>query len=146
MILRAKFHVVSSLLSVLKMAILMTYECPCTPLKMSLPKNETTVNLKSAYFVVILLVHKGLTCIHSQKKPRLHFGESFALNDEDMDTAVTGFKFPFLFLCTDLLSGQPMRDVISLTCSPPIQHAQLAKSCRQKLTCANCNTDSHNIG
>ena len=36
-ILRAKFHVVSSLLSVLKIAILMlAYECPSTPLKIGL--------------------------------------------------------------------------------------------------------------
>ena len=30
-------------------------------------------------FVVTMLLHKGLTHIHSQKKPRLHFGESFTL-------------------------------------------------------------------
>ena len=66
----------SSLLSVLKIAILMLVsECPST----SLPENENTVNLKSAYFIVIMLLHNGLTHIHSQKKPRLHFGESFAL-------------------------------------------------------------------
>ena len=50
-ILRAKFHVVSSLFSVLKIVILMlAYECPRTGLKMSLPENETTVNLRSASF------------------------------------------------------------------------------------------------
>ena len=27
-----------------------------------------------------MLLHEGLTKVHSQKKPRLHFGESFALN------------------------------------------------------------------
>ena len=43
-------------------------ECPCTPLKISLPENETTVNLKSASFVVIMLLHKGLTDIQSQIK------------------------------------------------------------------------------
>ena len=46
-ILQAKFHVVSSLLSVLKM---LAYECPCTPLKISLPENETTVNLAKCLF------------------------------------------------------------------------------------------------
>ena len=30
-------------------------------------ENENTVNLKSASFVIIMLLHKGLTCIHSQK-------------------------------------------------------------------------------
>ena len=46
---------------------------------MSLPENETTVNLKSAPFVLIMLLHEGLTHIHSQKKLWSHFGESFAL-------------------------------------------------------------------
>ena len=27
-------------------------------------------------------LHEGLTHIHSQKKPRLHFGESFTLNTD----------------------------------------------------------------
>ena len=27
-----------------------------------------------------MLLHEGLTRVHSQKDPRLHFGESFALN------------------------------------------------------------------
>ena len=48
------------------------------PLKISLPKNETTVNLKSASLVIII-VHKGLTHIQSQIKPWLLFGESFTL-------------------------------------------------------------------
>ena len=43
------------------------------------PENETMVNLKSASFVVIVLLHEGLTHVHSQKQPRLHFRESFAL-------------------------------------------------------------------
>ena len=55
------------------------YECPHTPLKISLPENETWVNLKSASFVVIMLLHEGLTHIQSQIKPRLHFCESFTL-------------------------------------------------------------------
>ena len=66
---QAKFHVVSYLHSVLKIAILiLASECPCTPLKISLPKNETTLNLKSASFVMILHLHKGLTHFQSQIK------------------------------------------------------------------------------
>ena len=42
-ILRAKFHVVSILLRVLKIVILMlTYKCPCTPLKISLPEEHVS--------------------------------------------------------------------------------------------------------
>ena len=56
-ILQAKFYVVSSLLCVIKIAILMlASECPCTPLKISLPENENTVNHKCASFVVIMLI------------------------------------------------------------------------------------------
>ena len=33
-------------------------------------------------FVVITLLHEGLTHIHSQKKSRLHFGDSFAVTDD----------------------------------------------------------------
>ena len=58
---------------------MLAYECPHTPLKISLPKNETMVNLKSATFVVIMLLHEGLTHIQSQIKPPLLFGESFTL-------------------------------------------------------------------
>ena len=77
-VLRAKFHVASSLLSVLKITILMlVYQRPHTPLKISLPKNETTVNPESASFLVIMLLHEGLTHIQSQIKPLLLFGESF---------------------------------------------------------------------
>ena len=49
------------------------------PLKMSLPENETTINLKGASFVVIL--HEGLTHNQSQIKPRLLSGESFTLKN-----------------------------------------------------------------
>ena len=70
MILQAKFHVVSRLLSVLKIVNLMlASESPSTPLKMSLFENETTVNLKKASFVVIMLLDEGLTHIQSQIKP-----------------------------------------------------------------------------
>ena len=49
------------------------------PLKMSLTQNENTVNLKSASFIVIMLLHEGLTHIQSQIKPWLLFGKSFSL-------------------------------------------------------------------
>ena len=49
------------------------------PLKISLPEKETTVNLKSASFIVIMPLHKGLTRIHSQIKPMLLFPKSFTL-------------------------------------------------------------------
>ena len=80
-ILRAKLHVVSSLLSVLKIAMLPLI-CPSTVyshLKWVWPENENTMNLKSASFVVIMLLQEGLTHVHSPKKPRLHSGESFTL-------------------------------------------------------------------
>ena len=38
------------------------------PLKMSLPEKVNTVNLESASFVVIMLLHEGLTHIQSQKR------------------------------------------------------------------------------
>ena len=41
------------------------------------PENENTVNLKSGAHVVIMLLHKCLSVVDSQKDPRLHFGESF---------------------------------------------------------------------
>ena len=49
-------------------------ECPRTPFKITLPENETTANLKSASFVVIMLLHEGLTHIHSQKKKKKSLG------------------------------------------------------------------------
>ena len=48
-------------------------------LKKSLTWEPKYVNLKSASFVIIMLLHKGLTHIHSQQKPKFHFGESFNL-------------------------------------------------------------------
>ena len=42
------------------------FHAPCTPLKISLPENETMVNLKSASVIVIMLLREGLTNIHSQ--------------------------------------------------------------------------------
>ena len=68
----------SSLLSVLKIAILMLWLIGPKHLKMSLTKDM--VNLKSVSFVVIMLLNKGLTHIHSQKKPRLHFSVAFHFN------------------------------------------------------------------
>ena len=55
-------------------------ECSSTPLKISLPENETTVNLTSASFFVNMLLYEGLTHIQSQIKPWLLFGASFTLN------------------------------------------------------------------
>ena len=40
---------------------------------------KVNLNLKSASFIVIMHLHECLTHIHSQKKPRLLFGESFTL-------------------------------------------------------------------
>lgn len=47
-------------------------------LKINLPKNEITLNLKSASLVGIMLLHDGLT-IQSRIKPWLLFHESFTL-------------------------------------------------------------------
>ena len=47
----------------------------------SRPKNENTVNLKSGVSVLIMLLNESLTWVHSQKDPRLHFGESYALSE-----------------------------------------------------------------
>ena len=49
------------------------------PFKISLPKNETTVNLKSVSFVIIMHWPEGLSHIQSQIKSRLLFAESFTL-------------------------------------------------------------------
>ena len=46
----------------------------------ALPKNETTVNLKSAPFALIMHLCKGLTHIQSQIKPWLLFGVRFTLS------------------------------------------------------------------
>ena len=43
-------------------------------------ENQNTINLKSAFFIIIMLLHEGLTHIHSQIKPWLLFGESFTLS------------------------------------------------------------------
>ena len=71
----------SGLLSVLKITILMlASECPCTPLKIILPENETILNLKSASFGEIMRLHVGLTHMQTQIKPWLLFGECFTSN------------------------------------------------------------------
>ena len=64
--LRAKFHVVSRLLTVLKNRDFDAYIvfAANTPLKI----------------IFTLLLHRGLIQVRSQKKPRLHFGESFTLS------------------------------------------------------------------
>ena len=52
-------------------------------LKICLPENETTMNLKSASFVVVMPLHEGLTHIQSQIKPLLLFGECFTLTTDN---------------------------------------------------------------
>ena len=105
--LRAKFHVVLSLLCVLKRAILMlAYEAPLAlQFKMNVPKTETMVNLKSASFIVIMILHEGLTRIQSQIKPRLLVGESFALSVVFLDVSLSLvlLSLPHLFQRSDSL-------------------------------------------
>uniref|UniRef100_A0A8D0A500 Elastin microfibril interfacer 2 n=1 Tax=Sander lucioperca TaxID=283035 RepID=A0A8D0A500_SANLU len=67
-----------------------------------LTENENTVNLKSGVSVLNMLLNEGLTQVHSQKDPRLHFGESYAL------------MFPFL------CSGEKVSFSAGLTL-PPFQ-------------------------
>ena len=74
--LRAKFHVVSSLLSVLNIAILSTQR---SHWKWFCPEQWKYGHLKCAAFIVIMLLNESLTWVHSQKDPRLYFGASFAL-------------------------------------------------------------------
>ena len=40
------------------------------------------VNLKSASFILIMLLNQSVTRVHSKKDPRLHFGESFTFKDK----------------------------------------------------------------
>ena len=81
----AKFHVVSRLLTVLKIDA--SVKVPVAlPLKICLLENEATVNLKSASFIVIMLLYEGLTHIQSQITPRLLFGESFTLTWYNVNT------------------------------------------------------------
>ena len=54
---------------------------------------ESSLCFKNASFVVIMLLPEGLTHIHSQTKPRLHFGESFTLKDNTHSYCFT------LFIC-----------------------------------------------
>ena len=42
-----------------------------------------------------MLLHEGLTHIHSQKKPRLHFGKSFTL--------IVVFVLSFVYLMLNLM-------------------------------------------
>ena len=55
---------------------------------MNVSENTNTVNLKSASFVVITLLHEGLTHIQSQIKPRLLFGERFTLTGTCVTTVL----------------------------------------------------------
>ena len=76
-ILQAKFHVVLSLLTVLRI-LMLSLICPeQSHWKWVWPENENTVNLKSASFIVIMLLHEGLTRTHSQKKAYVAFWREF---------------------------------------------------------------------
>ena len=47
---------------------MLSLKCPKhSHLELVWPENKNTVNLKIASFVIIMLLHKGLTHIHSQK-------------------------------------------------------------------------------
>ena len=60
----SKFHAVSSLLSVLKFFDA-SVKVPLALRKWAWPKeNENVVTLESASFIVIMLLHEGLTHIH----------------------------------------------------------------------------------
>ena len=60
--------------------LMLSLICPKhSHLKRIWPEIENIANLKSAFFIIIMLLHKDLTHIHSQKKPMLHFCESFTL-------------------------------------------------------------------
>ena len=60
------------------------YDIIKVPVALTLkPENENTVNLKRAAFIITMLLNEHLTWVHSQKKPRLHFGESFTLSDSN---------------------------------------------------------------
>ena len=79
---------------------------------MSLPENKTTVNLKSASFVVIMLLHKGLTHIHSQIKPRLLSGESFTLTCEK--NLKVEFEFIFFIFSSGKSTTNPSTSIVIL--------------------------------
>ena len=51
---------------------MLAYECPRTPLKISLPENETTVNLKSASFT-------SLSQLYFYTKVSLIFNHKYSL-------------------------------------------------------------------
>ena len=135
-----------SLLRVLKIVILMlAYKCPRTPLKISLPENETMVNLKSASFVIIMFLHEGLTHIQSQMKPWLLFRESFtlgaglqrqnSLNDEHIFFHLpgSGWRFFFTTLCT--FRHQ------SITCTSKNPHSAMTKT-----HCSSCKMYLMDVG
>ena len=70
------------------------------------------VSLKSASFIVIILLHEGLTRGHSQKKkkkqPRLHFGESFTLNQwETIEFCLPGLSLSSELQQDPLVKTQP---------------------------------------
>ena len=75
---------------------------------MSLTWKQKYGKPKSASYVVIMVLHKGLTHIQSQIKPRLLFGESFTLN-------IIGF-----------LTRPPM-EVYCIICESGLQKVKLIK-------------------
>ena len=77
---------------------MLVYQCPCTPLKISLPENETTVNLKSASFLVIMLLHEGLTQYSITNKALVAFWPEFHFNADWWISTVGQYKassFPY---------------------------------------------------
>ena len=69
-------------------------------MKISLPKNETTVSFKSASFIVIMLLHESLTHIQSQRKP-VAFWREFHFNDQTFRKKVISSLY-HIFYCLDV--------------------------------------------
>ena len=100
-VLNARVHVVSSLLSVSKIAILMLtrYLPLALRWKWFWPENENTVDLKSDAFVVIMLLNERMTRVHSWKDPWLHFGESFTVKSIFVFVCLICKKTNIIFHC-----------------------------------------------
>ena len=74
------------------------------------------VNLKSGASVLIMLLNKSLTRVHSQKDPRMHFGESYTLTQRDalalgrLEWLLFGLVFVKCFICDSyFISLQPLQ-------------------------------------
>ena len=71
---------------------------------------------ESASFVVIMLLHEGLTHIHSQKKPRLHSGDSFSLGVERLNVATPSHPLKIdLTLCIEV-NGEALKPLFITKC------------------------------